>query len=122
MNDTVLFEVKDHIAIITLNRPEVDNVINVPMMEGIKEAVKRVSEDEDIRVAIVTANGNHFCCGFDMNVSGQDIQWNLNTRRARAKEEIDMWMSIWESPKPFIAQFLANASAVERSFRWLPTA
>ena len=48
MNDTVLFEVKDHIAIITLNRPEVDNVINVPMMEGIKEAVKRVSEDEAV--------------------------------------------------------------------------
>ena len=55
MNDTVLFEVKDHIAIITLNRPEVDNVINVPMMEGIKEAVKRVSEDEDIRCLLYTS-------------------------------------------------------------------
>ena len=103
MNDTVLFEVKDHIAIITLNRPVVDNVINVPMMDGLKESIRRVSEDDDIRVAIVTANGNNFCCGVDMNVSGRDIKWNLNTRRARAKEEIDMWMSIWESPKPFIA-------------------
>lgn len=103
MNDTVLFEVKDHVAIITLNRPEVGNVINPAMMEGIKESVKRVSEDDDIRVAIVTASGDDFCRGFDMNVSGQDIVWNLNTRRARAKEEIDMWMSVWESPKPFIA-------------------
>ncbi len=63
---TVLYEVTDHIATITLNRPESRNAINGQMRIELNEAWKNFLEDEDAWVAILTGAGDVFCAGADL--------------------------------------------------------
>jgi len=65
--ETILFEVSEHIAVITLNRPERLNAFNQKMSNELKDAWEQVKRDPDIRCAIVTAVGEKaFCTGADM--------------------------------------------------------
>jgi len=65
--ETVLFEVCDKIATITLNRPQAMNAFNGPMMEDMKAIWKRVQADDGVHVAILRASpGRAFCTGVDV--------------------------------------------------------
>lgn len=64
---TVEFDVVDHVATITLNRPERLNSFNRTMTAEMAEVWARVRDDEDIRVAVLRANGERaFCTGIDV--------------------------------------------------------
>lgn len=65
-NEAVLFEVHDHVATITLNRPDAMNAINADLSAGLMAALRRVREDDEIRVAVLTGNGRAFCAGADL--------------------------------------------------------
>ncbi|MGH7932914.1 MAG: enoyl-CoA hydratase-related protein [Candidatus Binataceae bacterium] len=63
----VLFEVRSHIAYITVNRPQVHNSLNPEVIVTLAESWIRVNEDDDIRVAIVTGAGDKaFSAGADL--------------------------------------------------------
>lgn len=65
----VLFEKRDHIAYITLNRPHKGNALTGTMMPVMKELWGEVRDDPWIRAAIVTGAGErHFCTGADVDV------------------------------------------------------
>jgi (E)-benzylidenesuccinyl-CoA hydratase len=66
MSDEVLFAVADHVATITLNRPDAMNAMNAELSAGIRDAFRRVDEDDEVRVAILTGNGRAFCAGADL--------------------------------------------------------
>ena len=66
MSDEVLFDVSDHVATITLNRPDAMNAMNADLSAGIRDAFRRVDENDDVRVAILTGNGRAFCAGADL--------------------------------------------------------
>ena len=68
MSEAVLFEKRDdHIAIVTLNRPEKRNAINGAVTQGLDSALKRVEADPDIWVAILTSSNDRvFCAGADL--------------------------------------------------------
>ena len=53
----VEFEVADRIATITLNRPERKNALNAEMIVRLAEAWKKVRDDDEVRVAVVTGSG-----------------------------------------------------------------
>lgn len=60
------YEVKDHIALITLNRPEARNAINPEVSVRLADAFQDVKDDEEVRVAILTGTGSTFCAGADL--------------------------------------------------------
>ena len=62
----VTYELEDHIATITLNRPEALNAINGALREDLNAAWERFRDEEDAWVGILTANGNVFCAGGDL--------------------------------------------------------
>ncbi len=63
----VLFEQDGHVAWITLNRPEAKNTMNAEVFVRLAEAWDEVRENDEIRVAVLTASGNEdFCCGGDL--------------------------------------------------------
>lgn len=63
----VLFEQQDHIAWITLNRPEAKNTLNAEVFVLLNEAWEEVRSNDDIRVVVLTAAGEEdFCCGGDL--------------------------------------------------------
>lgn len=61
----VLYEVKDWIGTITLNRPENRNSMTEDVLEGLRAAVARVKEDGELRCLVVTGRGKSFCAGAD---------------------------------------------------------
>lgn len=63
----ILLEVNDHIATLTLNRPQVLNALNREMVDEIDQAVDKISRDSDIRVVVLTGTGKHFAAGADVN-------------------------------------------------------
>src|SRR5699024_6438792 len=66
--ETIEFEVADHIATITLNRPDRLNCFNEAMANDMARAWVRVRDDDDIRVAVLRANGERaFCTGVDLS-------------------------------------------------------
>ncbi|MGB9629512.1 MAG: enoyl-CoA hydratase/isomerase family protein [Thermodesulfobacteriota bacterium] len=63
---TLLFDVKDHIATITLNRPDSANAINLDFSKDLLGAILRCDEDPEIRVVVITGKGSLFCAGGDL--------------------------------------------------------
>ena len=65
--ETVIYEVKDGVAIMTLNRPEVKNAFDRTMMTEMDQVLTEVAKDRDARALIITGAGNAFCTGADIN-------------------------------------------------------
>jgi E-phenylitaconyl-CoA hydratase len=64
---TIEFDLTDHIATVTLNRPDKLNSFNKRMADELCAVWARVRDDEDIRVAVLRANGDRaFCTGIDV--------------------------------------------------------
>jgi enoyl-CoA hydratase len=66
MANEVEFEKREHIALVTLNRPEARNALNLAALAALADAWARVDTDPDIRVAILTGAGGNFCSGADL--------------------------------------------------------
>jgi enoyl-CoA hydratase/carnithine racemase len=62
----VLYEVADHVATITLNRPHRCNAISARMLLLLSELFSRADDDGDVRVVILTGAGKGFCSGLDI--------------------------------------------------------
>ncbi len=60
------YELRDHIATITLNRPGSRNAINGALREDLNTAWNRFRDDEDAWVGVLTANGDVYCAGADL--------------------------------------------------------
>lgn len=74
-DSAVLFEAKDHIATITLNRPENRNSMTPDVLSGLSEALGRARADADVRCVVVTGRGRSFCAGADFKsrASGPEL-------------------------------------------------
>jgi len=64
--ETILYEKRDGVAVITLNRPEVLNALNRQMNIDLKKAFKAAKEDGEVRAIILTGSGRGFCSGADI--------------------------------------------------------
>ena len=78
--ETIEFAVSEHVATITLNRPEQMNSFNRTMCEEVQRAWTIVRETDDIHVAVLRANGDRaFCTGLDVKAGAwwlDDNVWN----------------------------------------------
>ncbi|HVQ75198.1 MAG TPA: enoyl-CoA hydratase-related protein [Candidatus Binatia bacterium] len=63
---TVLYEVTDAVATITLNRPEAYNALNLALAREVFQAVLEADEDPGVRCIVVTGAGKAFCAGGDV--------------------------------------------------------
>lgn len=76
MSDEVLYEIQEHTATITFNRPDKQNTISGPMLNKLTELLLEADADPEIRAIIVTGTGKFFCAGLDLR--GGDISDNLS--------------------------------------------
>ncbi|HEY3796800.1 MAG TPA: enoyl-CoA hydratase/isomerase family protein [Caulobacteraceae bacterium] len=65
-DDDVLYAVADHVATLTLNRPERMNTISGPMLAQLTERLLQADADKDVRVIVLTGTGRAFCAGLDL--------------------------------------------------------
>jgi len=73
--DDVLVEQHGRVLTITLNRPGSMNAINAGISNGLRWAVKRLNEDVELTVGVLTGAGRGFCAGMDLKAfsRGEDI-------------------------------------------------
>lgn len=64
---TLRFERRDHVAVLTIDRPDARNALTVDMLTGIEDAMRAVQADPELWVAVLTATGSQaFCAGLDL--------------------------------------------------------
>jgi enoyl-CoA hydratase len=114
--ETVLYDVADRVATITLNRPDALNTIVPPMPEEVEAAVHLAVGDPAVKVIVLRGAGRAFCAGYDFGGGFHhwdqqlttDGQWDPGkdfvSATAPAMAPTQKLMSIWRSPKPVIAQ------------------
>ncbi|AEA28431.1 MULTISPECIES: crotonase/enoyl-CoA hydratase family protein [Pseudonocardia] len=114
--ETIVYAVADHVATITLARPEHLNTIVPPMPDEVEAAVADAVRDDEVKVIVVRGAGRSFCAGYDFGDGfhhwdewlSTDGAWDpgrdfvLATAPAIAPTQ--KFMSIWRAPKPVIAQ------------------
>lgn len=64
---TIKVEMDENVAVMTLNRPEAYNAVNMDMALEVADFYKKVAEDANIRCLLVTGAGKGFCSGADLN-------------------------------------------------------
>jgi enoyl-CoA hydratase/carnithine racemase len=69
--EEILYAVADHVATITLNRPEKLNAFTPTMARELIAAFDRVDADDDVRAVVVTGAGRGFCAGADLSGGGE---------------------------------------------------
>jgi enoyl-CoA hydratase/carnithine racemase len=112
MSETVLYETRDHVATITLNRPEQRNALNFEAYDALEKAFRRAVTDTEARCVIVTGTDPAFCSGDDVReimagpkaVSAQPVAPTVRHRPTPAA------MAALECDKPVIAA--VNGAAV----------
>jgi 2-(1,2-epoxy-1,2-dihydrophenyl)acetyl-CoA isomerase len=70
--ETLLFDVGDHVARVTLNRPDAGNAMNALMMRELRDVAIRCDEDPEIRAVLITGAGKMFCAGGDLRAFAKE--------------------------------------------------
>jgi 2-(1,2-epoxy-1,2-dihydrophenyl)acetyl-CoA isomerase len=109
MADTVLYEVGDGLATITLNRPEAMNALNVATKVALREAVRSAAADDAVRAVLLTAAGERaFCVGQDLKEHigflAQDRETGSGQTMSTVKEHYNpIVRALAGMPKPVVA-------------------
>lgn len=89
---------------VTLNRPDVHNAFDEALIAALQETFTGLSENPDVRVVVLAAEGKSFCAGADLNwmkrMSGYSYEENMADGRALAR----MLNTIATCPKPVVGQ------------------
>ncbi|MEN6388944.1 MAG: enoyl-CoA hydratase/isomerase family protein [Syntrophomonas sp.] len=108
----LLFTQNEGIGVVTLNRPQALNATNMELFAELEECQTRIAQDRSIRAVVVSATGEHFTVGVDLNMLKQvDSQFILD-RLSWLQRLYSRWQ---EMPVPVIAavQGLCYGSGVE---------
>ena len=102
--ETILVDVEDGVATLTLNRPEKKNAMNPRLHEEVTEALEQIRYDDEARVLVVTGAGDAFCAGMDLKEFFMELKDNpaKNDRITRLAVE-SRGRTLRYFPKPTIA-------------------
>ena len=108
MYECLLYEVKEGIATITLNRPEVFNAFNDRQSYELQEALKQVGRDASVRVVVLTGSGKAFCAGQDLKEAA--AVENRSLADSVRKRYNPLILAMRALPKPIICKLQGVAA------------
>ena len=99
--ETILYEKKESIAFVTLNRPQVLNIYNIRMRDELYDVLSAIRDDPEVRVAIFKGAGEKaFCAGADLS---EFLTAPPPVAARRARWGRDVWGLFLSLPQPLIA-------------------
>ena len=112
---TVEYAVADHVARITMDRPEKRNALNDELLDGLDAAFVEAERDPEVHAVVLAGNGPSFCSGYDLGGSryatAPEGGWDLGNSVATLRTVEAGYQRIWNCPKPTIAQVHGHALA-----------
>jgi len=112
MSEAILYETQDHIALLTMNRPQALNAMSADLVEQCIARLQQAGTDDDIRCIIITGAGRAFSAGGDLG-SLDALHTTEERRRFIAKVGAIVQL-IHDLPKPVIA--MVNGVAAGAGF------
>ncbi|NQW11039.1 MAG: enoyl-CoA hydratase/isomerase family protein [Alphaproteobacteria bacterium] len=103
MTESVLYETRGPVALITLNRPERLNAMDQPMLDALQAACDRAEVDDSVGAVVVTGAGKAFSSGFDLQAQAANTPKGVAEWRPVLRRDFDAAMRFWNFPKPTIA-------------------
>ena len=108
MGNSVKLERQDSIAIVTLNRPEVLNAINVEMRETLITLLAELNKDDAVRAIVITGAGERaFCSGQDLD---ETSKYGVGDVDAWLTRQHAMYAAVRDLDKPCIIAFNGTAA------------
>ncbi len=99
---TIRYDISDHTARISLNRPHRLNAVTSELYEELLRALDAAEEDRMVRVIVLTGEGRAFCVGADLK-EHRVAERTPDQKRAYTMAEQEVCERIQTSPKPVIA-------------------
>jgi len=109
--DELLVEVDQHVATITLNRPQARNALSDTLSPALRDVLPKLAEDPEVRSLLLTGAGTAFCAGGDVKGMGSNAN-SASAKPERTREEviedlttrqIRMTGALYRFPKPTLA-------------------
>jgi len=99
--ETLIYEKKDGIATVSLNRPEALNVYNIQMRDDLYEVLGAIRDDDEVRVGILKGAGDKaFCAGADLS---EFLSAPPPVAARKIRFDRDVWRLFLSIPQPLIA-------------------
>ena len=99
----IQYEVKDQIATIWLNRPEVRNCVNWELLMQMGQAIDQAEKDDEVRVVLFRGRGGTFCAGADLNMLNSEFLQTTTKSIELAQVSARTYDRIFNLRKPTIA-------------------
>ena len=118
--ESLLYEVSEHVATITFNRPEKMNTWNAQVASELSEAMLKANTDDEVRAIVLTGAGRAFCAGADLERGG-DTFANRDESDGRQSDEGRNTRNVYpnEIDKPVIAAINGAAVGVGMTYPML---
>jgi methylglutaconyl-CoA hydratase len=106
----IKYKTENNIGILTMNRPEKRNALHPDMVKQMKEKLKEIEKDEEIKVLIITGEGKAFCAGADLEYLDKLRAYSSIENEKDSRELAELFLMIYNFPKPVIAA--VNGAAI----------
>ncbi|MCP3936682.1 MAG: enoyl-CoA hydratase/isomerase family protein, partial [Actinomycetia bacterium] len=101
--ETIEYETRGPIGLITLNRPDRLNAINAQMLADLGAVLDAIEVDDGVRVVVLQGAGRSFCSGFDLKDEAEAVDAGVVDLMPSMQHDLASIMRLWHFPKPTIA-------------------
>lgn len=117
MADTVLYDVSDGLATVTLNRPEAMNALNHETKEALRDTLTEAGSDGAVRAVLLTANGRAFCVGQDLKEHISALEAHGGGALTTVKDHYNpITLALATMPKPVVVAVNGVAAGAGAGF------
>lgn len=116
--DVVIYEEKEGIAIIAINRPEKKNTLTESVVAGIADGIDKATRSKQVSAIVLRGVGDTFTAGYDLTQTGESFDQPYGAPSIETREgawdpvrdfrfmgnNVRRFMSIWECPKPVLGE------------------
>jgi 2-(1,2-epoxy-1,2-dihydrophenyl)acetyl-CoA isomerase len=114
---TVLYDLSDGVATVTLNRPDAMNALNTELKTALRDTLQAAADDPAVRAVLLTGNGRAFCVGQDLAEHATNLTGDLDAVWSTVPEHYTpIATSLATMPKPVVAAVNGVAAGAGAAF------
>ncbi|MFQ5892168.1 MAG: enoyl-CoA hydratase/isomerase family protein [Candidatus Methanofastidiosia archaeon] len=106
---TIALRHEDEIAHVALNRSKVQNAFNDVLIRELTECFTQLTEEDNIKIIVLTGEGQTFCSGADLNWMKKMAHYTRGENLSDSKKLAEMYYTIDRCPKPVVGRINGSA-------------